>query len=158
MLNFKVNLAKQFFFDRAAVKNAVDKATLRNHSKFGAFTRRNARDLLKYRKSPSRPGQPPTVHRTMSRKTSKGKVQSVSPLKEFIFFALDTGSRSVVIGPARLNKPGDAPHALEYGGASTVSVNGKTVSINVRARPYMRPSFLKAVRDLPDIWKNSIQR
>lgn len=162
MLPFKVDVAKAFFFDRAVVQNAVDAATRKNLSKFGAFVRRNARDILKYRKRSSSAGEPPTVHRTMARqkrgKDGATRTQSVSPLKEFIFFAMDVGNRSVVIGPARLNKPGDAPHALEYGGTSTVLKDGQAITIRIAARPYMAPSFEKAKRDLPDIWRDSVNR
>jgi hypothetical protein len=162
VLEMRVDVAKAFFFDRDVVVKSADAATRRNQSKFGAFTRRNARDLLKYKKRPSSPGQAPAVHRTLSRpkKRKDGSLgtQAVSPLKEFVFFALDLGGRVVVIGPAKLNRPGDAPHALEYGGTSSFVRQGKTVTINVAPRPFMRPSFEKAKRDLPEIWRDSISR
>ena len=159
---FTVQQARAFFFDRPAVQNAADSATRKNLSKFGAFTRRNARDLLRYRKRTSSPGEPPSVHKTAV-KSKRGKdgaftLQAVSPLKENIFFSYEPGTKSVVIGPARLNKPGDAPHALEYGGSSTVTRDGNTVTLLIEPRPYMRPSFQKAQRDLPDIWRDSIQK
>lgn len=162
MLPFSVGAAKSLFFDRAVVLRAAERAKARGLSKFGAYVRRNAKDLLKYRAQPSAAGSPPSVHRTMTRtKTNRAgvaKTQRVSPLREFLFFAYDPARKSVVIGPAKLDRPGDAPAALEYGGTSRVERDGKTVTITVRARPYMRPAFEKAARDLPAIWRDSIKR
>lgn len=162
MLSLKVDVGKSFFFDRKVVADAVDSASRKNLSKFGAFVRQRARSILRYRKGSSAPGQPPSVHRTgrkeRKQKDGTSKVQPISPLKEFIFFALDRSNRSVVIGPARLNKPGDAPHALEYGGTSAVQKDGKSVTINVLARPYMRPAFEHVKRELPAIWRDSVKR
>lgn len=54
--------AKGNFFDRKAVLAAVDKATLRVLSKFGAFVRRRAKSSIRKRKKASPPGQPPSSH------------------------------------------------------------------------------------------------
>ena len=90
--------------------------------------------------------------------TRKGHTASqvVSPLREFIFFAWDDATKSVVAGPARLDKPGSAPEALESGGRSVVRRDGRDVTINIAARPYMRPSLAKALKDLPGFWRGSI--
>lgn len=162
MLQFRVELAKNFFFDREVVRKAADAATRRNLSKFGAFVRRAAKQSLRYRKESSAPGSPPSAHRTATRfrkgKDGTTKAQAVSPLREFIFFAYEPATRSVVIGPAKLNKPGNAPAALEYGGPSTIERDGKTVAINVRARPFMRPAFEQVRAELPGIWRDSVRR
>lgn len=121
------------FFDRLAVTSAMEAATRKALSKGGAFIRQTAKSSLRYRKKASMPGQPPSVHRDDrpgGLTASKGR--AVSILKEFIFFAWDASSRSVVIGPAGTNqvaftftrqgKPtrGTVPGVLESGGSISV--------------------------------------
>ena len=53
-------VTKQMFFDRAKVKNAVDKGVRKVLSKFGAFVRRTARSSIRKRKRVSAPGEPPS--------------------------------------------------------------------------------------------------
>ena len=132
---------KQLFFDSPKVLGAVDKATRKVFSRFGAFVRRTAKGSIRKRKKESAPGQPPSSHTGL--------------LKRFIFFSYDPGRKSVIIGPMRLteNNRGDAPSALEYGGTATV--DKKTV--NIRSRPFMGPAFEKEKPNLPQLWKNSIK-
>jgi hypothetical protein len=154
---------KAAFFDSPKIMRSVDTATRRALSKFAAFVRTRARTSLKYGDKPSAPVSPPTIHKTMvrtktSKKTGVTKTQSVSPLREFIFFAYEAARQSVVIGPAKLNKIGDAPKALEYGGTSMIMDHGKTVSIRVRPRPFMHPAFETEIKkSLPQLWKNSVR-
>jgi hypothetical protein len=165
VLGFKVDAAKGFFFDRERVMKAADAATRRNLSRFGAFVRTRARTSIKYGKKSSAPGSPPHGHRTLSRtKTNRAgqvKKQSVSPLREFLFFVFDPSARSVVIGPARLNGVlGDAPHALEHGGESAVATGRRgapTRRVVVRARPFMRPAFAAELPGLDKLWKDSVR-
>jgi len=77
--------AKQGFFDRAKVKNAVDAGTRRVLSRFGAFVRTRARTSIRKKKGTSPPGSPPHSH--------------VGLLRKFILFAYDPQRKSVVIGP-----------------------------------------------------------
>lgn len=118
---------KSAFFDRDAVLKAMDRTTAKALSKFGAFVRQRARTSLRYREASAPPGQPPSAHKTMNRakrskKTGVTKIQSVSPLREFIFFAYEKETQSVVIGPAKTNQMNafgtehPIPHVLEYGG------------------------------------------
>lgn len=132
----KVN---QLFFDSPKVLGAVDKATRKIFSRFGAFVRRTAKGSIRKRKASSAPGQPPSSHTGL--------------LKRFIFFSFDPHRKSVVIGPMRLNqKNTDAPHVLEYGGKTTI--RDRTVSI--RPRPYMGPAFDKEKPKLPALWRDSL--
>ena len=89
----------RMFFDRRAVLSRVDAATQSVLSRFGAFVRQAARTSIRFRKKPSEPGQPPSSHTGL--------------LRRFIFFSYEPRQRSVVIGPARLNKTGDAPRAMK---------------------------------------------
>jgi len=141
-------VTKQMFFDTKAVLSAVDKATRRVLSRFGAFVRTTARSSIRKRKRPSAPGRPPSSHTGL--------------LRKFIFFGYDRQRQSVVIGPMRLNqKTGDALEALEYGGPSTV-VEGRRGKrrrrrINVAARPFMGPAFEKEQPKLPAMWRDSVR-
>jgi hypothetical protein len=141
-------VAKGVFFDRKAVTGAVDRATRKVLSKFGAFVRRAAKSSIRKRKRVSAPGEPPSSHTGL--------------LKRFIFFGYDRDQRSVVIGPQRLNqKIGDAPHALEHGGASTVLEGSRRRRrkrrVRIRARPYMGPAFEKEQPKLAAMWRDSVK-
>lgn len=163
MLGLTLKMAKQNFFDRAKVIEAVDEGTRKVLSKFGAFVRQRAKTSIRYRDRAGLPGQPPSAHRTMmrrktNRRTGASKAQAVSPLREFILFAYDSGSRSVVIGPALLKAGSRAPALLEYGGTASVldPRTGRRKRATYRARPYMRPAFDAELSSLPDLWKNSV--
>ena len=135
---------KQLFFDRQAVMNAMDKATRRVLSRFGAFVRSTARRSIRKRKRPSLPGQPPSSHQ--------------GHLKRFLFFSYDPAARSVVIGPVKLgSKKGSTPEVLEYGGVSVNRRKGKTTRSVISARPYMGPAFKKEESKLAGLWRDSVR-
>lgn len=165
MLGLTVRAAKRNFFDREKVQRAVDKATHRVLSRFGAFVRQRAKTSIRYRKKPSMAGRPPHAHRTMlrlkkSRKAGQ-KPQMVSPLREFLFFAYDEAKKSVVIGPALLNARSGAMalKALEYGGPSMIEEGrtGKRKRIMIRARPFMRPARDAELPAFRRMLKNSVR-
>lgn len=88
----------------------MDRARVRALSKIGAFIRRSARSSIRKvgkKGTPSNPGQPP--------KSRTGL------LRDFIQFAYDPATKSVVVGPEKLNRPSFAPPTLEYGGSYTVT-------------------------------------
>jgi len=139
---------KAIFFDRKAVRSAVDRTTRRVLSKFGAFVRRGAKSSIRKRKRASAPGEPPSSHTGL--------------LRRFIFFGYDRSRRSVVIGPQRLNqKISDAPRTLEHGGTSTVieGLRGKRKKRRVKmaARPYMGPAFEQEKPKLAAMWRDSVR-
>lgn len=122
---------KGSFFDAEPVLAAMDKATRKALSKFGAYVRRRAQTSLRYGVQPSEPGQPPTAHksgmrRKVNKRTGTATIQAVSPLREFIFFAYDADRQSVVIGPALTNQSAKLagaggrpePDLLEHGGGT----------------------------------------
>ncbi|MFQ5733181.1 MAG: hypothetical protein ACE5KM_14670 [Planctomycetaceae bacterium] len=141
----KFKSALSGFFDRKKVTSAVDKATRRVLSRFGAFVRTAARSSIRRRKSVSKPGQAPTNWTGL--------------LKKFLFFSFVPSKRSVVIGPARINKSSkDAPELLEKGGtAKRRDRNGRRRTVRYRARPYMGPAFEKEQKQLPKLWRNSVR-
>ncbi|NIA06911.1 MAG: hypothetical protein GWP14_04600 [Actinobacteria bacterium] len=132
---------KSMFFNSPKVIAAVDKATRRVLSRFGAFVRQRAKTSIRKRKKPSAPGSPPSSH--------------VGLLKKFIWFSYEPNRRSVVIGPARLsqNNRGEAPSLLEYGGITTIRRKKRRTRVRIRARPFMGPAFEKEQRQLPSLWK-----
>lgn len=156
MITLGFKAAKSGFFDRDKVIAKLSRDARKALSKLGAFVRRRAQTSLRYRQGVSSPGSPPSAHRTVLRANAKrltGKPQLVSPLREFLFFSYDDSSRSVVIGPARLNgKVGDAPRSLEYGGTSVVMASGKTRSVGIKARPFMRPALAVELPNVPRVW------
>ena len=107
---------KKWFFDSPAVTDAVDVATRRVLSRFGAYVRQTAQCSIRTRKGPSTPGQPPHSHS--------------GHLRKFMSFWYDRSARSVVIGPEKLNKVQfdkgmgignvTVPQLLEYGGTGGV--------------------------------------
>lgn len=107
---------KNAFFDKKAVVNSVDKATRTAISKSLAFVRRRQRSIIRRRKRPSRPGQPPSAH-------SRDQVATVKN----ILFAYDQRTKSGVVGMVKINGRQSAvssgmelPGLLEAGG--TVSI------------------------------------
>ena len=164
MLGMKMNQAKALFFDRRSVHSAVDKATHRVLSRFGAFVRTRARTSIRRPKKtnrdgktirlPSEPGEPPRNQTDL--------------LRDSILFAYDPQHRSVVIGPVLLNSKGGhhIPETLEYGGTTTVDFWDKSGSdwqrkkrrVKVQARPFMGPAFEYVTdNEMPTMWRNSIK-
>lgn len=115
----------------------------------GAIVRRFAQQSM--RKAPKRggsqPGQPPRWR--------------TKALRNFILFAWDARTSSVLIGPKKLNKRfDDQPKNLEFGGTGLTfedPVERTIEIINVRARPYMKPALMRAIRKLPLVFRNAIR-
>lgn len=118
---------KRSFFDREAVVRRVDSGKRRVLSRMGAFVRTRSRSSIRYRRTISPPGQPPSSH--------SGELR-------LIFFAWDSRSESVVVGPVpfRAKRVGSAvvPRLLEHGGPGITS-KGKPGYW--RPRPFMAPAL-----------------
>ena len=158
---------KKLFFDRPKIKRAVDKAKRGVLSRAGAFIRQTARTSIRKRKGTSPPGSPPHSH--------------LGLLRRFILFGYDERTDSVVVGPAKLAKAGDAPHTLEFGGAAVAKrtmvvrvgdtgrdrrgrfARGKRQLVEAgtrlvyKPRPYMGPAMKKELPKFPQLWRNSIR-
>lgn len=144
---------KNYFFDRQRVINAVSRKRLRVLSRLGAFIRTRARNSM--RKAPaarrrkhgrkirsdaqfySAPGQPPFYLE--------------GSLRRFLFFAYDSTTNSVVIGPSGF-KNSDVPSLLEYGGV--VTRRGRRVTYE--PRPYMTPAYEAELKLMPRHLKDLI--
>ena len=137
-------VTKQMFFDSKAVIDAVDRATCKVFSKFGAFVRTAAKHSIRKRKAVSQPGQPPSSH--------------AGHLRRLIFFGYDSARKSVVIGPTPLRGTAEAPPLLEYGGrARRKDRKGRNVLATYRPRPFMGPAFEQEKPKLPAMWANSVK-
>ena len=148
------------FFDKPAVTNAVDEATRRVLSRFGAFVRRTARQSIRrplmkrvadltdaekarYRKTGRRP--------KASAKRGKPPRNQTGKLKDNIFFTYNDVHQFVDIGPAKF--PGfDRMGALEHGGMT--KARGRMV--RVEEHPFMGPAYKDEEPKLMDMWKDSI--
>ena len=139
------------FLDRAPFIRAVDKASRRVLSRFGAFVRTRARTNLRRRKRPSKPGQAPT--------------NQTGRLKRHIFFWYDRGEQRVTIGPIALNarSPAVIPEVLEYGGHAVGFRRDKRTGKDVRwdgflePRPYIRPAFDQELAKMDPLWRDSVR-
>jgi len=144
MLDFRI---KALFFDREKVVRAVDKARRAVLSRAGAFIRTAARTSIRKRKGSAPPGSPPHSH--------------VGLLRNFILFGYDRASDSVVVGPAKLNKPTEAPRVLEHGGTTTVTKFSRgrlrKSRIAIKPRPYMGPALEKERPKLQKLWAGSVR-
>lgn len=147
---------KALFFDKTAVERAADKAKLRALSKFGAYVRRTAQQSMRYRKSASPPGQPPSAHkskRLAALKRLKRAKYNGALLREMLFFAYDQRTQTVVVGPLGFkNSPVPALH--EFGG--THRVKGKDV--RYPARPYMAPALNKSLPKFAESFRGTVSR
>lgn len=123
-----VRAYKAAFFDSAAVLKRLDTAKRKGLSKMGAFVRQRARSSIRSRRAVSTPGSPPSSHE--------------GSLKRLLFFAYDTATDSVVIGPVPFRR-GTAPGLLEHGGTDTRPATPRRVAqvLHYRPRPFMRPAL-----------------
>lgn len=96
----EVDKFKAGFFDRGAVLDAMDKATRRAMMRTGGYTRKVARNSMRKKKGPAPPGSPPNVH--------------VGHIKNLLYFAYDTQTKSLVVGPVGF-KNSPVPRILEFG-------------------------------------------
>lgn len=127
------------FFDSAPVLQSLREDERKVLSRFGYFVFKDARQSIRKRRGPSKPGQAPT--------------DQTGILKRFIFFAFDPEARSVVVGAARLSggQKGPAPEALENEGKVFNAALGRWVRI--KRRPYMAPAFNRQLsKPLPPPW------
>lgn len=130
------------FFDQPAVIKALDAATRRAFSKYGAFVRQRAKTSIRSRQGISRPGQPPFSH--------------AGHLKRLIFFAFDANTKSVVIGPTLFRSPQipTAPESLEFGGLQQRPEGG---TARYAPRPFMRPAEQAERKNLADLLRDKMR-
>ena len=113
-------------YSENATLAAARAGEIRVLKKFGAFTRRRIRSMLRKRKAVSTPGAPPSSH--------------TGRLKAGVLFAVDEARRSVVVGIADPSGSG-TPARVEHGGFLSRLKGGKTTVFSYRARPVVGPAF-----------------
>lgn len=110
------------------------------------YIRTVARNSMKRIKKPSQPGQPPHAQTGL--------------LKDFLFFAWDASTASMVIGPAAFKPSPEVPALLEEGGNEVAHVRiGKRwqrKTITIAPRPYMAPALELSQDKLPEFWAKSV--
>lgn len=175
-------MAKGNFFDSEKILKEMEQKTRKALSWGGAVVRREARQSIKdgdvHARGKLNPGERRTVVASRISFPGQPPISRTGLLKQFILFSAvkQQSGWGVVIGPAKLNHHfADAPHALEYGGASRVLIKRRkavrdrrgryvqiketpvTKTIHVRARPYMGPALERLVASgkLPEQWKSA---
>jgi hypothetical protein len=157
--DLSVRAAKEGFFDRTKVIDAVGVATATILRGMGFRIMTAARWSIRTSKSTSKPGQPPKSHR--------------GTLKDLIFFSLETGNQNAVIGPTLSARPSGAPHVLEYSGDATLEYMWEATykggrkhkrlkkvapyKKRIAARPFMNPALEKNRGRLAAAFENSIR-
>lgn len=146
------------FFDRQHVIDRVGKARAKYLNRAGAMVRLTARRSIRKSDATSEPGEPPKSH-------------GEHLLRDKILYALDEYRDDVVIGPAKLNKPGTAPDTLEHGGDAMMPTykwerdaagritrrvyTGKK-QVTIAARPFMGPALAKVRPQLSKLWADTV--
>ena len=166
MLTMSVSRAKNLFFDRAFVIERIDAATRKAMSRGGAIVMRAARKSIKdgivLARGRVKEGE---ERKVVDRRTSKPGDPPFSQtglLRDNILFAFDPGTRSVVVGAARLGRSTGAPETLEFGGTTVIERRRdgrrERATVVIAARPYMAPALRREASKLPEQLRNSVVR
>jgi len=173
--NFDLN--KGILADKTA--SAVERNLVRN----GLMLRRTMQQLMRYRKKPSKPGQPPSAHK-VDAKHPRGPL-----LKKMLFSDFDRATKSVVAGPEGFGT-GNVPSMVDGGSvirirrpmvsrrtgkpmspkqkmaferkkkAGTLPPRSRvmeTVSVRVAPRPFRDPALKKEGPKLKGVWANTVK-
>lgn len=148
-----LDASTKFFFDSDAVLKSLDRATIRNLSKVGAFVRRRARSSIRRRKKSADAGSPPSAH-------SKDKFRTIKNIR----FQYEPETKSVIAGPVKLNTSkakGTKPHPelMEFGGMGVVTDDdGNDSFVSYEAHPFMGPALEEEVAagTIADVWEDSM--
>lgn len=175
----KVKAFTRIFFDKAKVIDAMDKATHTALNKAGGRIRRTAINSIKtvrvkvrdlsdkerdeYRRAcyeaklAGKP-KPKLPQANVSSQPGSPPISQTGLLKQHIYYGFEPSSRSVVIGPAKLNAVGkQVPSVLEFGGKMVVKTRSGRLSVDLAARPYMGPALQKNLSFIPQAFANSIR-
>jgi len=146
----EIEQAKLAFIDRPKIRKAVLEAFGPGPAsvlvQFAAFVRRSAKSSIRKRKRCSLPGQPPSSHKGL--------------LRDFILFAWDEATRTIVIGPRKLSgmMSDTALHALEFGGPSMVyRGRGRKEVLLIAPRPYMYPAMERELPKFPAMLRDCVR-
>ena len=154
MIGMRFQQAKAAFFTQPAVRRALDERTYRFLRHQGGYVRKAARSPMKVSRDVSPPGVAPRRH--------------VGLLHDLLYFAFDPGSRSVVVGPVKLNRRDPYPNVtvpelMEHGGVVQTRRRRRRRAARYAARPYMGPALEAASREdvqakhWREAWKRSVR-
>lgn len=179
---------KALFFDRGAIERAAGKAKIKALSRYGAVVRRTAQTSMRYRKSASQPGTPPSAHKSKQlaalKKMGRTKYNGAL-LREMLYFAYEPKGGTVVVGPLgfKSSRGTPVPALHEFGGERTPYTgetlalknkpgrdqSGRFVSKGVRViklkgtlryppRPFMGPALKKTIAKFPLAFRDTVSR
>ena len=171
MLGVKIEDLK-IIWNSQAIMTPAEKFQNRLLFQFGAYCRTVQKNSIKQasnKRAVSQAGEPPVFH--------PGSLMGGKGYRDTIFYAVDTRTKQVSIGPILLNKVagigGDpTPSVLEKGG-TTFLVIGRSAKVkrrhisgslsvrplDIRARPSAQPAFEKTVKkQLPRLIAGGIMR
>jgi len=138
------------FVDRKAIQRAIAKSKKRPLVRWGALTRKIARQSIRKRKKSASPGKPPSSH-------------SSEPNLRTIFFAWDFETETVPVGPivtgSRITPK--LPGVIQEGGVTRTRIGlrrgkSRVVETKVKPHPFMGPAMEKSQATAPDLFKDSI--
>jgi len=161
-LTVTIEAAKTSFFDRLAIEGRVRKARIRLLSREGAFVRTRAISLMLGHKARRGFGAKSSVsNREGSSAAGQPPFPHTGDLVRWVLFAYDDGTDTVVVGPAKLNKPGTAPAVLEHGGDELIEITRhgrrEQATAHYEPHPYMQPALEAEAPKFAGLWANSIK-
>lgn len=152
----KLEQMQRFFFDREAVRTAVEPRAHRALARVLAFTMRRARKSIKLGQGVSPPGRPPTAHAFALRAkvNSKGKASTRQRalFPDTILFAYEPDKGTGVAGPYLYNGARARPTVpeLQEVGGDAAGDGGRV--LHYRPHPFMQPAFAEELKRLPATW------
>ena len=166
MLTMSVSRAKNLFFDRAFVIERIDAASRKAMSRGGAIVMRSARKSIKdgvvLARGRVKEGERRQVAERRTSKPGDPPFSQTGFLRDYLLFAFDPASRSVVVGPARRGRSSGAPETLEFGGTAVIERRRdgrrEKATVRIAARPYMAPALAREASKLPEQLRNTVVR
>jgi hypothetical protein len=142
---------KKLFFDRKKVQDAAAKGQLRAMIRYGSLLRKAAQRSMRYRKGPSKPGEPPSAHRT-KRMAALKKLVVVGP----VGFKSRGGPVPALheLGGTRQAAPGDA--MVVKGGRAGPRLIRLKGAVRYPARPTMGPALKKTAKKFPEMFRGVV--
>lgn len=169
-MRLTVEESKGNFFDAMLVQKRADRARIRNLSRLAAFIRTRAITLLLRHRVNKKFGAKSVIKHTHVGETAPAgqpPFAHTGNIAKFMFFGYDTGSESMVVGPALLGGVVNALKELEEGGEATIArvirAQGKRERLVVTRRvtftphPFMAPALAAEKVRSARLWANTIR-
>lgn len=149
-------------FDSKKILKAVRRAERKRLNKLGAFIRRRARSSMR---------KAPLIDPKTGKKSRKKDIERVPAtaepgkppywhhggLRKMIFFAYDSETHSLVVGPVPY-RAGVAPNLLEKGGRGAVRFkDGERKPAKWRGNPFMAPAGKKEAGRIKELLRGMVR-